>query len=240
MPPPKRTTRTAVRARKPSEQIAAIRSTDSVGVDVDAQFIALLRRKCTRAAITGALTAAIEAIPGLGRAVGFIFGEVLDAQFLARVQRELVEDTFKLYGLELPARLHAELVSRVQTLGTSVSIASDAVIRSALRRTVGRVGGAVASRFLPVGSIVSSAVSNASVTYAIGKRAQAVAKWREAPITGMPDVLRAFSGIDERRVLDWSVDAVKTSIGLIGDTLRRMVRWPSAKAKRKSAAKKKD
>ena len=211
---------------KPSEQIAAQRG----DVDLDEQFVAMLRRKCTRAAVTGALTASIEAIPLLGRALGFIFGEVLDAQFLARVQRELVEDTFKLYGLDLPPPLHAELVSRVQTVGTSASIASDVLIRGVLKRTAGRVGGAVTRRLLPLASIVSSAVSNASVTYAIGKRAQAVAKWRDAPITGMPDVVRAFSGIDERRILDWSTDAVKTSLGLIGGTLQRMLRWrPGAK-----------
>ncbi len=212
-------------AREPSEQIVAVRS----GRDLDAQFVALLRGKCTRAAVTGALTAAIEAIPGMGRVLGYIFGEVLDAQFLARVQRELIEDTFKLYALQLPAPLHAELVSRVQTLGTSASIASDALIRGVMRRSASRVGGAVARRLLPFAAIVSSAVSNASVTYAIGKRAQAVAKWRDAPITGMPDVVRAFTGIDERRILDWSVAGVKTSLGLIGDTLRRMLRWPRAK-----------
>jgi hypothetical protein len=204
---------------KPSEQIVAVRS-----VDIDAQFVAMLRRKVTRAATTGALTAAIEAIPGLGRVAGFVFGEVLDAQFLARVQRELIEDTFRLYALQLPGPLHAELVARVQTLGTSASIAGDAVMRGMLRRAATRVGGSVGRRVLPLATIVSSALSNASITYAIGKRAQAVAKWREAPITGMPDVVRAFSGIDERRILDWSVDAVKSSVGLIGNALRRTLR----------------
>jgi len=205
--------------RRSSQEIVAVRNSD-----VDAQFVALLRAKCTRAAITGSLTAAIEAIPGLGRVAMFVFGEVLDAKFLARVQRELVEDTFRLYGLELPAPLHAELVSRVQTLGTSASIVGDTVIRSVMKRGVGRVGGAVARRVLPIVGIVSSAVSNASVTYAIGKRAQAVAKWKESPITGMPDVVRAFSGVDERRILDWSVDAVKTSLGMVGKALKKMLR----------------
>ncbi|MGH8123396.1 MAG: hypothetical protein ACREPT_11575 [Rudaea sp.] len=212
-------------ARASSEQIVATRN----GNDLDSRFVALLRRKCTRAAVTGALTAAIEAIPGMGRALGFIFGEVLDAQFLARIQRELIEDTFKLYRLELSAPLHAELVSRVQTLGTSASIAGDVLIRGVMRRSAGRVGGAVARRLLPFAAIVSSAVSNASVTYAIGKRAQAVAKWRDSPISGMPDVVRAFTGIDERRILDWSVDGVKTSLGLLGGTLQRMLRWPRPK-----------
>jgi hypothetical protein len=210
--------------RRSSQEIVAVRAADR-----DARFVALLRRKCTRAAITGALTAAIEAIPGLGRVIGFVFGELLDAQFLSRVQRELVEDTFRLYALELPAPLHNELVNRVQTLGTSASIAGDALIRGVARRAAERVGGAVTKRFLPIASIASSAVTNASVTYAIGKRAQAIAKWRDKPITGMPDVMRAFSGVDERRIVDWSAEAVKTSLGLVSVTLKRMLRWPGAK-----------
>lgn len=210
--------------RKGSTEIAAVRPDD-----LDARFVALLRRKCTRAALTGALTAAIEAIPGLGRMLGLVFGEVLDATFLARIQRELVEDTFALYSLQLPPALHGELIERVQTMGTSASIAGDMLVRGVLRRLAGRVGGVVTRRFVPLVGIVSSAVTNASVTYAIGRRAQAVAKWRDSPITGMPDVVRAFSGVDERRVLDWSVDAVKTSIGMIGDALRRMVKIGKAK-----------
>ncbi|MBN8888243.1 MAG: hypothetical protein J0I77_21195 [Rudaea sp.] len=212
-------------ARKASKEIEAVRVDD-----VDTQFVALLRRKCTRAALTGALTAAIEAIPGLGRVLGFVFGEVLDAKFLARVQRELVEDTFKLYSLQLPAALHTELIDRVQTVGTSASIAGDILVRGVLRRLGGRIGGALTKRFVPIAAIVSSAVSNASVTYAIGKRAQAVAKWKDSPITGMPDVVRAFSGVDERRVLDWSLDAVKTSLGMIGDAVRKMARFGRKKS----------
>jgi len=210
--------------RRSSQEIVAVR-----GADRDAQFVALLRRKCTRAAITGALTAAIEAIPGLGSVIGFVFGELLDAQFLSRLQRELVEDTFRLYALELPGPLHRELVNRAQTLGTSASIAGDALIRGVARRAAGRVGSTVAKRFLPLASIASSAVTNASVTYAIGKRAQAIAKWRDRPITGMPDVVRAFSGVDERRILDWSSEAVKTSLGLVSDTLKRMLHWRRTK-----------
>ncbi|WP_018974783.1 hypothetical protein [Rudaea cellulosilytica] len=230
MPRSKREPQEQLPVRRTGTQIAAIRADDP-----DAQFVALLRRKVTRAALTGALTAAIEAIPGLGRVLGFVFGEVLDAKFLARVQRELVEDTFALYSLKLPAALHEQLITRVQTMGTSASIAGDVLVRGVLHRLAGRLGGVVTRRFVPIAGIVSSAVSNASVTYAIGKRAQAVAKWKDAPITGMPDVMRAFSGVDERRVLDWSVDAVKTSLGMIGDALRKMVRFGKSESKKRGS-----
>jgi hypothetical protein len=60
--------------------------------------------------------------------------------------------------------------------------------------------------------VVSSAFANAAVTYAIGKRAQAVARLRHAPITGMPDAVRAFTGVDERRLFAWSLAAARDAL----------------------------
>ena len=105
--------------------------------------------------------------------------------------------------------------------GTGASIAGDALARAGVKRLVGRAGGIVASRVLPLTAIATSALSNAAVTYAIGKRAQAVARLRHAPIRAMPDALRAFSGVDERRVYAWSVAAVKDTLGLIGRSFGR-------------------
>lgn len=198
---------------------------------VDAQFLALLRRKCIRAASVGAMTAAAEAIPGLSQAFGLVFGELIDAQFLAAIQRELVEDTFALYGFKLPSSVHGMVVNKVQVFGAGAGIAGDALMRRGLQRTLGKLGSMVARRVAPVVSIVSSAFSNALVTYAIGKRAQAVARLRDAPLTGMPEVLRAFSGVDERRVYAWTIEAVNESFATIGNSIRR-VRWPRMPWKR--------
>jgi uncharacterized protein (DUF697 family) len=203
----------------------------------DAEFLALLRRQCLSAASVGALTAAGELIPGLGRVLGLVFGELLDASVLAKIQRELIEKTFVIYGLELPESVHEVLVGRVQMLGASASVASDAVLRTLLKRSIGQFGTMVAARVVPLTSIGSSALANAMVTYAVGKRAQAVAKWSDAPISGLPDALRAFSGVDERRVLDWTVEAMKSSFALVSDTLSGLVtRKPAAKKKRRAAA----
>ncbi len=198
----------------------------------DAEFLALLRKQCLSAASVGALTATGELIPGLSRVLGLVFGELLDAKFLANIQRQLIEKTFAIYGLELPKPVHEVLVGRVQMIGTSASVASDAIMRALLKRTVGQFGTYVAARVVPLTSIASSAFANAMVTYAVGKRAQAVAKLRDAPITGMPDALRAFSGVDERRVLDWTVEAMKSSFALVGNTLSGLVtRKSPAKSK---------
>ena len=203
----------AKRTRKP-RHVPARKTTD-------AEFLALLRRQCVRAGGVGALTAAAEAIPGLRHALGLVFGELLDAQFLSAIHRELVEETFRLYRLDLPAPLHRSLVHNVQIAGTGASVASDAMMRRMLRSLLGSTGSLITRRVLPIAPVVSSAVANATVTYAIGKRAQAVARLRDAPVAGMPDVLRTFTGIDERRVLAWSLAAVNTSVGAVGRVLGR-------------------
>ena len=204
----------------------------------DAQFVALLRRKCMRAATIGALTAAAESLPGFGKALGLVFGELLDVEMLAGVQRELIEETFQLYGLELPATLHTALVRKVQLAGSAASVAGDALTRGLLHRAFGSIGRMLAARAVPVTAVVSSALANATVTYAIGKRAQAVARLRESPIAGMPDALRAFTGVDERRVFAWSVAAAKDALTRLTATVGSMAGQAGKRAtstKRKKA-----
>lgn len=214
------------KAKRPaSQQIVA-------GATPDAQFLALLRRQCLRAASIGALTAAGESIPGLSSVLGLLFGELLDAKLLGNLQRELIEQTLVIYGVELPAAVRGPLVSRVQMLGTGASVASDAMLRQLVRRSFGSLGRFVVARVVPLTAIASSAFSNAAVTYALGKRAQAVAKLRNAPLAALPDALRAFSGVDERRLIDWTIEATRSSIGTIGGALKWLVRKPAKTAKK--------
>jgi hypothetical protein len=199
----------------------------------EAQFVELLRRKCMRAAGIGALTAAVEAVPGLGRLARLVFGEVLDAKLLSQVQRELIEETFALYEVRLPTVVQSTLVEKVQLLGTGASIGGDAFLRAMLKRVLGRVGGLLIARALPVVPIITSASTNAAVTYAIGKRAQAVARLRDMPVAAMPDALRAFTGIDERRIYAWSVAAVKDALGATGRLFGRIAKLPAKLPSRK-------
>jgi hypothetical protein len=205
-----------------SREIVAIRRSPRAADPHAAAFLTLLRRKCVRAATIGGCTAAAESLPGLGKALGVVFGELVDAEMLAATQRELVEETFLLYGLHLPARLQNTLVHNVLLFGTGASMAGDAIGRGLLHRLLRRAGGLVARRAVPVAAIVSSAVANASVTYAIGKRAQAAARLPQTSVADMPDVLRAFTGVDERRIAAWSLSAVKGAIAGIGKAAMRV------------------
>jgi hypothetical protein len=219
-----------------SREVKAVRTSkpDAGSDPKDKQFVALLRSKCMRAATIGALTAAAESLPGFGKALGLVFGELLDVEMLAGVQRELVEETFALYGLELPAAVHGALVRKVQFAGSAASVAGDALARSVLHRAFGSIGRMLAARAVPVAAVVSSALANATVTYAIGKRAQAVARLRESPIAGMPDALRAFTGVDERRIFAWSVAATKDALSRLTSAVAGKARQRATPPKRKT------
>lgn len=177
-----------------------------------------------RAAGIGALTAAAGAIPGLGRVLGLVFGELLDANMLAIVQRQLIEETFALYEFNIPDKLHASVVANVQRLGIGASVSGDLFVRGAVGRALGHAGGLVASRAVPLTAVFSSALVNASVTYAIGKRAQAMAQMRDTSIKAIPDLVRAFSGVDERRIYAWTMTAINRSLSSMAQALRRMRR----------------
>ena len=211
---PKTSTRRKSAARKTprSRQIVARKSHD-------AEFMALLRRKCGRAATIGALTAGAEAVPGFGRAIGFLFGEALDATMLSGVQRELVEDTFAIYGVALKSDAQRALVDKLHIVGAGASIAADTAIRGLVRRSLGRAGSVLTYRFMPIAPIVTSALTNAAITYTVGKRAQAVAKSGGADV---PGIVQAFTGLDEKRVFEWTMSAIKGSTGALSNTFAKI------------------
>ena len=106
----------------------------------DARFLALLRRHCLRAALIGAISGAVEALPGLRQALSLLFGELADAALLAATQRALVEETFGVYGFALPASVHGIFVENIQLAGTAASLTGDALARRLLRHALGATG----------------------------------------------------------------------------------------------------
>lgn len=197
--------------------------------------MALLRKKCVRAASIGALTVGAEAIPGLGRALGFLFGELVDATMLSNVQRELVEDTFALYGFALEPDVQRTLIDKIRIVGAGASVATDTAIRGLIRRGLGRASSVLSYRLMPIAPIVTSALTNAAITYTVGKRAQAVAK--HGSMESMPDVLRTLAGFDERRVFDWTMSAIKSSTGSLSNAFAKIkTTLTSRRPKKKSTA----
>jgi hypothetical protein len=200
----------------------------------DDRFARLLRRHCLRAALVGAGCGVIEALPGFAHRWRRVFGEIADARQLHRVQRELVEETFALYGFNLPAPLRQPLVAKVQRLGAGAGLASEALFRTLLTRLLGRLG-TTAARAMPLLPIVSAASTNTLVTYAIGKRAQAVARLGQAPLASAIETLRTLTGTDERRIAAWSTAALQSIIERVGRIGRTLPRKPDRRLRSRRA-----
>ena len=80
---------------------------------------------------------------------------------------------------------------------------------------------------------MTSALTNAAITYTVGKRAQAVAK---SGGTEVPGVVQAFTGLDERRVFEWTMNAIKGSTGALSNTFAKIKAALTSRRPRKSTA----
>ena len=209
-------------ATKKSSQEIPARRAEPPQRDRDAEFQALLRAACLKAAGVGALSALAGAIPGAGILLRFTLGEIADMAAVSAIQEKLIEDTLALYDLPLPDALRRPLIAQISALGVGASVSVDALGRRLFSRYAKQLGGGVLGRVAPLAAVLTSALGNASTTYAIGRRAQAFAKVGEMPLDGIADAFRAFTGIDERKLWDWSVSATKEALGTIGNVLSRV------------------
>lgn len=205
-------------SRKPSTEIPAKRAQPKLQTlqeQRDEQFQVLLRNACIKAAGFGALSALVGALPGAGVLLRFAIGELADVAAITAIQEQLIEDTLTLYELPLPEPLRRPLIAQISALGAGASLGVDAIGRRILGRFGSKIGGTVFSRVAPLVGVLTSAVGNAATTYAIGRRAEAFAKVGAAPADSLADVFRAFTGLDERRVWDWSVGATKDALATL-------------------------
>ncbi|MCQ4163128.1 hypothetical protein [Tahibacter harae] len=203
-------------SRKPSTEIPAKRAAASRQDDRDEQFHVLLRTACIKAAGVGALSALVGAIPGAGVLLRFTLGELVDVAAVTAIQEQLIEDTLTLYELPLPDALRKPLIVQISSLGAGASIGVDALGRTLLGRFGSKLGGPVFGRVVPLIGVMTSAIGNAATTYAIGRRAEAFAKMGAAPADTLADVFRAFTGVDERRIWEWSLAATKEALSTVG------------------------
>lgn len=203
-------------SRKPSTEIPAKRAAAARKDDRDEQFHALLRTACIKAAGIGALSALVGAIPGAGVLLRFTLGELVDVAAVTAIQEQLIEDTLSLYELPLPDALRKPLIVQISSLGAGASIGVDALGRTLLGRFGSKLGGPVFGRVVPLIGVMTSAIGNAATTYAIGRRAEAFAKMGAAPADTLSDVFRAFTGVDERRIWEWSLAATKEALSTVG------------------------
>ena len=200
-------------ARKPTAKKTARRALadpDRTPAERERRFNLLLQTACLKAGTASAVGTITRKVPLLSKLAPKLFGDDSEAFSLGRLQHELVRDVIALYDLEL-----SELEERgVILLASAVTENAQALPRQLAERIVTQLGGRylqpVASRILPLASLVTDIAGAISGTYAVGKRAQALCN---LPGSGnLGDLLRGLSGIDERKLFAWSGEALKHAL----------------------------
>ncbi len=219
-------------------------------VDDDELHTRLIYAKCLEAGAIGAISGALELVPGVGKFAATVLGPLADASLVSTLQAELVAETFALYGVDLPHDAERVAVLAIAATNIGTATVGEGVGRAVVERAGKLVGGRISKLAGPIVNVVALAATNIAVTYAIGKRAQALAKMKNADFSAWPDLLRAVTMIDERKLARWATDSARTAMdrfsglarkfgeGLIA-TLPSLPDLPTAAPKRAAVARRK-
>lgn len=183
----------------------------------------LVQSKCLQAGAIGALSAVVELVPGAGKLAGVFLGPVIDIGTVTALQSELVIETFALYDVELGDAGERFAILAIAATNVGATHASS-IVAKLLKRYAGAViGGFVLKRALPIAKIATVATKNIALTYAIGMRAQAVAKFRDADLEEWPKLMRQVTNIDESTLVEWATSAARTAIDQVQESAKSWV-----------------
>jgi hypothetical protein len=178
----------------------------------DRRFNLMLQTACLKAGSAAAITAITAKVPLLGRLAPVLIGTVTESLALGRIHQQLVRDTLDLYDLEL-----SELEERgVILLATAGNLGAQQLSKAMTEQIVKQLGGRylslLATRALPIASLMSEVAAAIASTYAVGKRAQALCNLPGTGARNLSELLRGLSGIDQRRLFAWSGEALKLAL----------------------------
>lgn len=183
----------------------------------------LVQSKCLQAGAIGALSAVVELVPGAGKLAGVFLGPMIDISTVTALQSELVLETFALYDVELGDAGERFAILAIAATNVGATHASS-IVAKLLKRYAGAViGGFVLKRALPVAKIATVATKDIALTYAIGMRAQAVAKFRDADLEEWPKLMRQVTNIDESTLVEWATSAARTAIDQVQESAKSWV-----------------
>ena len=183
----------------------------------------LVQSKCLQAGAIGALSAVVELVPGAGKLAGVFLGPVIDTATVTALQAELVLETFALYDLDLGDAGERFAILAIAATNVGATHASSIVAKLLKRYAGALIGGFVLKRALPIAKIAPVATKNIALTYAIGMRAQAVARFRNAELDEWPKLMRQVTNIDESTLVEWATSAARTAIDQVQDSARSWV-----------------
>jgi len=172
----------------------------------------LLQTACLKAGSSAAVTAITSKVPLLGRLAPVLLGSMKETLALGRIQQQLVRDTLDLYDLDL-----SELEERgVILLATAGNFGAEQLSRQMVEQLTRQLGGRylslIATRALPLASLVGEIAAAIASTYTVGKRAQVLCSLPGTGARNLSDLLRGLTRIDQRRLFSWSGEALKLAL----------------------------
>jgi hypothetical protein len=178
----------------------------------DRRFNLIVHTACLKAGSAAAISALTSKVPLLGRLAPLLLGSIVDTAAVARIHQQLIRDTLDLYDLEL-----SELEEQgVILLATAANLGARQLSKQMVDQIIKQLGGRylqpVATRMLPLASLVTDIASAVASTYAVGKRAQVLCNLPGAGARNLGELLRGLSGIDQRRLFNWSGEALKLAL----------------------------
>lgn len=160
----------------------------------------LVRRKCRQTAAVGAAAAGAALIPGVGTLAALTLGTAADIGATLKLQAELVLEIAAAHGHEVPPTEKRRIVLLV----TGLTAGGNELIARGSRRLTIRLTERYAQRWLehalPVLGLAAAAGTNVLSTYVIGRRAHAYFGRGPEAMEDWKENLRAFAGVDERRL----------------------------------------
>lgn len=133
----------------------------------------LVLAKVRETAVVGATTSAAMIIPGIGTIAGLTLGIAADFGITFKLQAELVLEIASLYGHPMTPDEKRRVVMLVTGLSAGTTTLAHRAGKGISKRLTARIGSKYMVRAMPVVGMAASATTNAFMTYAIGKRAQA-------------------------------------------------------------------
>jgi len=179
--------------------------------DASAQELSqkLIREKCERTGVVGAVTSGAGLIPGVGTAAAITLGTAADIGATFKLQAELVLEIAAVYDYPLSD----EEKQRIVMLITGISAGTTALARRAGQRVTIKVtekaAGKTVLKALPIVGVLASAGTNVLSSYIIGQRADTYFRLGPDAVGTWGDSLRAITGVDERKIAGWMAERSK-------------------------------
>jgi hypothetical protein len=177
----------------------------------------LIRQKAIQAGLVGAVTAGAALAPGVGTITSIMLGTAADVSVTMRLQTELTLELAALHGRELSQGEWRNAIMLVSGASVGAEQVMTEAGRQLARKASTRFAGRSFLKAIPVFGVFASGGANVFSTYVIGRRANAYFSLGPEAMEDPAEILRALSGVDERKLIAWTGESVR----LAGDALRR-------------------